>query len=100
MQKAFAAIIIVLAVVGGVSIWRVRQQTAPFVELAPDQVQIALGTGSVAADIADTETLREKGLSGRQSLSDTQGMLFIFQEEGIHSFWMKDMLIPLDMIWL
>lgn len=49
---------------------------------------------------ARTEEARAKGLSGRQSLGYTEGMLFEFDESGIHCMWMKDMHIPIDMIWL
>jgi uncharacterized membrane protein (UPF0127 family) len=36
----------------------------------------------------------------RKSLSDNQGMLFVFEREDSYSFWMKNMLIPLDIIWI
>ena len=36
----------------------------------------------------------------RQKLGFDQGMLFVFEEESLRSFWMKNMLIPLDIIWL
>ncbi len=51
-------------------------------------------------ELAETEEQREKGLSGRQSLDAGHGMLFIYENEGIHSFWMKDTLMQLDIIWL
>jgi uncharacterized membrane protein (UPF0127 family) len=41
-----------------------------------------------------------RGLGGRQSLPDDRGMLFVFPESGLHAFWMKDMLIPIDIIWI
>ncbi len=50
--------------------------------------------------IADTPILREKGLSGRQSIASDSGMLFTFSKADKYTFWMKGMLIPLDMIWL
>lgn len=37
---------------------------------------------------------------GRNELGENQGMLFIYDKESIYPFWMKDTLIPLDMIWL
>ncbi len=40
------------------------------------------------------------GLQGRDALPDNHGMLFVFSDAAVHSFWMKDTLIPLDMIWL
>lgn len=52
-------------------------------------------------EIADTVALREKGLSGREELKKGSGMLFIFQNKDIYPvFWMKDMLIPIDIIWI
>ncbi|MFH1054937.1 MAG: DUF192 domain-containing protein [Candidatus Altiarchaeota archaeon] len=54
----------------------------------------------VKVEIADNESGRMKGLMFRETLPPDRGMLFIFEEEGIHSFWMKNTLIPLDIIWL
>ena len=51
-------------------------------------------------EIARTQEEHERGLQFRSFLEENQGMLFIFPERGRHSFWMKDTLIPLDMIWL
>ena len=54
----------------------------------------------VKVELADTEAKRERGLMFRKELPDGQGMLFLFPEEGEHSFWMKDTLIPLDLIFV
>jgi len=51
-------------------------------------------------ELAITPQERAKGLSGRKELCDHCGMLFVFDKQGYHSFWMKDTLIPLDIIWL
>ena len=61
-------------------------------------VQIAGETLRVA--IADTEALRERGLGGRESLSQDEGMLFVFPKDGKYAFWMKDMNFPIDILWL
>ena len=37
---------------------------------------------------------------GRERLGDTQGMLFIYQADATPTFWMRGMLIPLDIIWI
>lgn len=52
----------------------------------------------VNVEIADTPIERQNGLSFRKYLGDYDGMLFIFDKEVNNPFWMKDMQIPLDMI--
>ncbi|NTU98777.1 DUF192 domain-containing protein [Candidatus Falkowbacteria bacterium] len=59
-----------------------------------------IGSEKVTLEIADTDELRSKGLSGHSSLDDTKGMLFIFPTKAVRSFWMKDMLFPLDIVWV
>jgi uncharacterized membrane protein (UPF0127 family) len=56
--------------------------------------------GVIHAEIADTDASREQGLSGRHSLAQDQGMLFIFDTSGQYGFWMKDMEFSLDMVWM
>ena len=56
---------------------------------------------NIPVEIADTDEKRTKGLSGKSSLDEKSGMLFVFEKKGIIPiFWMKDMLIPIDMIWI
>lgn len=50
--------------------------------------------------IARTEFDRELGLMFRKSMSENQGMLFIFPDTRIRSFWMRNTVIPLDMIFV
>jgi uncharacterized membrane protein (UPF0127 family) len=50
--------------------------------------------------VADTDALRQKGLSKREILRDDEGMLFVFETLDRHELWMKDMYFPLDIIWL
>ena len=54
----------------------------------------------VEVEIVDTNELRTLGLSGRTQLGDYQGMLFIMDTIDTHSFWMKDMEIPLDILFI
>ncbi|HQK63807.1 MAG TPA: DUF192 domain-containing protein [Candidatus Staskawiczbacteria bacterium] len=53
-----------------------------------------------SVELAKTEAERENGLMFRESLDEGKGMLFIFDRDGIYPMWMKNMQIPLDMIWM
>jgi hypothetical protein len=54
----------------------------------------------VVVEVARTDADRERGLMFRQKLGADEGMLFVFPESRDHSFWMKNTLIPLDMIFI
>src|SRR5512136_1706981 len=54
----------------------------------------------VAVEIADTDAIRQRGLMFRTSLTPNEGMIFVFPSVGSYPFWMKNTLIPLDMLWL
>lgn len=54
----------------------------------------------VAVEIAADDELRAQGLMYRDHLKPGQGMLFFFQRDGEYPFWMKNTMIPLDIIWI
>ena len=55
---------------------------------------------AVTVEVAHTEAERARGLMNRPSLAPDAGMLFVFEQAGPHAFWMKNTLIPLDMIFV
>ncbi len=55
---------------------------------------------TVQAKVADTQAARQQGLMFRESLDPGEGMLFVFEEELPHAFYMRNTLIPLDIAWL
>jgi uncharacterized membrane protein (UPF0127 family) len=55
---------------------------------------------SIDIEIADDDTKREVGMMGRPVMEERQGMLFIFEEEQLASFWMRNTILSLDMIFI
>lgn len=55
---------------------------------------------SIRFEIATTTAEQERGLSGRNIIPNNYAMLFVFQKKSRYGFWMKDMLAPIDIIWL
>lgn len=54
----------------------------------------------VQVEVARTDAERERGLMKRERLEAGHGMLFVFETEDEHVFWMKDTLVPLDIIFI
>jgi uncharacterized membrane protein (UPF0127 family) len=55
---------------------------------------------SIDVEIAETDDSRHRGLMFREKMEDNQGMLFIFDQDEPESFYMKNTLIPLDIIFI
>ncbi len=55
---------------------------------------------SFDVEIAETDYETETGLMYRERLDENHAMFFVFPQEGMHSFYMKNTLIPLDIIFL
>ena len=60
---------------------------------------VKIGSLRVQAEVPEGDQFY-RGLGGRDSLADDRGMLFVFTTAGRHAIWMRDMLIPIDVIWM
>lgn len=81
-------------------------------------VWIALGSVAVAADaprwavavlpsgheysleVAADDVARQRGYMGRVKVGPRDGMIFVFDSDDLHSFWMKNCKVALDIVWL
>mgnify|MGYP001461673948 CR=1 FL=1 len=61
---------------------------------------MSFGEQTFDVRLADTDETRAKGLMNVKSMSDDDGMLFVFDEENYHGIWMKNTYIPLEVICL
>jgi uncharacterized membrane protein (UPF0127 family) len=89
-MKKFLSVILLLAAASA------RAQ-----EPAPSTVPLTLADGkTLQVEVARTEETRTLGLMFRTALAEDRGMLFVFDRPGLYRFWMKNTLIPLDMVWM
>jgi len=51
-------------------------------------------------EVAADDASRAQGYMGRPSIGPREGMIFVFDEDGRHAFWMKDCKTSIDMVWL
>jgi uncharacterized membrane protein (UPF0127 family) len=65
-----------------------------------DTVSFNGGDLTINVEVAQSAGERAKGLMYREGISEESGMLFIFDSEDKHSFWMKNMSFPIDIIWI
>lgn len=70
--------------------------------LAPAQeaVTVSIGSHRFQVEVAQSNEEITRGLMHRDRLGKFQGMLFVFSDEQPRSFWMKNTLIPLDIIFI
>ncbi len=73
---------------------------APPTKEPPAGPMVQIGETAFAVEVADKLEARTRGLSGRANLPPGEGMLFIFEDTRVHTFWMKDMMFPLDLVWI
>ena len=61
---------------------------------------VNINEAQIRVDLSLTDSEQDRGLGGRNVLKDGEGMLFIFDHEARHAFWMKDMFFPIDIVWM
>ncbi|MGD8375268.1 MAG: DUF192 domain-containing protein [Acidobacteriota bacterium] len=75
---------------------------SPAAEDAGPSYGRVVGPGGVVlqVELADTPARRARGYMFRDGVGPEDGMLFPFGEESVHTFWMKNVRFPLDIIWM
>jgi uncharacterized membrane protein (UPF0127 family) len=105
--KFAASIVVVIAALGGLYYLVSRSDepaSAVMQTAAPDDdiLPAASSTAShvVNFEVVKSEAAQEQGLGGRALIPHNYAMLFVFPKDDRYGFWMKDMLAPIDMIWV
>ncbi len=93
-------LLVLLAV--GLSLWPRAASAGELLAFETDRLTIVTGAGEhgFTVEIADTPARQAQGLMFRQSLAEDAGMLFIYPRAQPVSMWMKNTLIPLDMLFI
>ncbi len=97
-----AGLAILLVLVFGVILKsQISSQIPNKTTLAKQSVEIKVGDAPLRVSLAKTDQEITKGLSETAHLDENEGMLFVFQQKNQNRiFWMKDMLISIDIIWI
>lgn len=109
MKQVLAAFVLLLVMMGIVA-WTSQPETlknlgiggeVPEEQKEEEKVKITIGDATFQVVVADSAPERARGLSGRESLAQGEGMLFVFEDGNVRpSFWMKEMNFAIDIIWI
>ncbi len=97
-RPAFGSLLACVAVLAAIS------SSAPAAQAAGDGArfgQVILPSGKkLQVEIADSPMRRQRGYMFRDAVGPEDGMLFVFEDDDFHSFWMKNVTFELDILWL
>lgn len=105
MNKKILPFVIVGAFIVVIFVWLFSGNAEPGANLNPEVKsenikEVKVAGKNIKVELALTEQVQEQGLSGRSTLAEDAGMLFVFKEPDNYFFWMKDMSFAIDIIWI
>ncbi|MFQ5768815.1 MAG: DUF192 domain-containing protein [Acidobacteriota bacterium] len=92
--------LLTVVMVGGLLACRSGVESAP-PSAGPPRGQVTFPSGRVfSVELALTAQDQARGYMGRRKIAPDEGMLFVYHRPATRQFWMKNCLVPIDMIWL
>lgn len=95
MKKIFIVYALLIVAVLGIAFFKFRDFS-----FLGGKKEVVVNNQVFKVDIADNDKERTIGLSGKKSIAENEGMLFVFEKKDIYPFWMKKMQFPIDIIYL
>lgn len=99
MKKVLLVFGLLLVIIGGIVLLQNYLKTKNFISFNKT-AKITINNHTFELKVAKSGQEKEIGLSETNSLPENQGMLFIFDKPDYYSFWMKNMKIPIDIIYI
>ena len=102
MHKSHGGILIILillVIVNSIILFVVYYDKNP-ISVNEELIEVCIRENCFDVEIADSGNELARGLMFREKLDENKGMLFIFMQPANYTFWMKNMFIPLDIIWI
>jgi uncharacterized membrane protein (UPF0127 family) len=100
VMRLFIALLLLVAAIACAGTAADVVTPPPGPDSTPTPTTVTIGDATFAVELAVTQQQQAQGLSRRPSLAPGTGMLFIFESEGLYSFWMKVIHFPLDLVWI
>lgn len=100
MKKILLTFVILLIVVGATFLAQNYSRGGGTLSFLKKTPTVIIGNHSFKVATLASEKEREVGLSETKSLSQNQGMIFLFDRPDYYSFWMKNMKFPIDIIYI
>lgn len=90
----------VMLLLGMLAVLLFVQSPAAFAAQDMTKARVTLAGEVFLVDLAETVPQQRLGLGGRKGLKKNEGMLFLYAQKATRSFWMKGMIISIDILWL
>lgn len=100
MKKILFLFALFLVVVGALYLTLNYQKEGKTISFFQKIPTVTIGSHSFKVAVADSQQEQEIGLSKTKSISQDQGMIFLFKKPDYYSFWMKDMQFAIDIIYI
>jgi len=100
MKKILFLYLFLVIVVIGLAVIKFTGVSSLIPSFSKSDARTSIKESVFKTEIARSEKEKEIGLSKRKSLDKDTGLLFVFDKKDKHAFWMKDMLFPIDIVYI